>query len=115
MALELSKARIMLVSVVLLAGMAALAVALQPKPLPLPLPAPVAACTPAPPNLIVLSPALSRSAITQAVASNQLPAKLATQGAAPGTTLHRYETGTTGGFIALRGRCVAAHHLSWVR
>ena len=77
MALELSKGRITLVSVVLLAGIAAAAIALRPKPLP----APVAPCAAVPPNLVFLSPALSRSAVTRAVASNELPAQLAAQGA----------------------------------
>ena len=74
-----------------------------------------AKCLPTPSNIKHLSAALSDAELAALPPSDAISLLELRPHVQPGDTVHRFETGVTGGLIAIRGSCYVAQHASWIR
>jgi hypothetical protein len=74
-----------------------------------------AKCVPTPSNIKHLSAPLSDAELAVLPPSDAISLLELRPYLQPGDTVHRFESGVTGGLIAIRGSCYVAQHASWIR
>ena len=90
----------------------------------------VSTCTPVPPNVTSLSPALTISQVEAASLNKMAGTPTAPQvpfgytntewlrlkdAMRPGDTIHEFKTDISGGHLVLRGKCLVGQITSWIR